>query len=104
MGLNFKLAGTNKGGVIVIHKMHIINVTKIAQIVPKCSSLTYCSFKDHSSFINWFLFLDHSSDSLTNHFLLSFIDCSSFSSIDYSSFSFINCSKSSQSLMFTWCS
>jgi hypothetical protein len=85
MGLNFKLVRTNKGGYIVTHRMHIINFTKNAQIVPKCSSFTYCSFIDHLLFIDYFLF--------SNHSLLSLIDCSSLSLTYYSSFSFIDCSK-----------
>ncbi len=32
MGLNFKLVGTDKGRDIVIHKMHIINVTKMHKL------------------------------------------------------------------------
>ncbi len=33
MNLNLKLVGTNKGGNIVTHEMHEINLTKNAKIV-----------------------------------------------------------------------
>ncbi len=82
MGLNFQLAGTNKGRDIGIHIVHIINLTKKTQIVFKSLSFPYYSFKDHSSFINCFLSLNHSSHSLTSHSLFSLIDYSLISFID----------------------
>ncbi len=104
MGLNLKLVGTNHEGNIVTHKMHKINLTKYAQIVPKCLSFTYHSFTYRSSLIDCSLLLivphTHSQIIPCFHSHIVFCSHSHITPCSHSQTTHKDCSIISQSFMF----